>query len=92
MNSDKGKGHHQPEDNPDNDGAKWNEEPMDQDMPMIERNGNSFKEENRHARTTLQTQTLAAEPHLCLETDVSLANFEMQDDSLIRTGQHHIWI
>ena len=91
--NDKGKEHNQYEDNLDNDGGNWNEEPMDQDVPMIEENANPFKEENRDAkRTTLQIQTSTAELHSVHETYASLANVKIQDESVIVTGQHHIWI
>ena len=91
--NDKGKKQNQHEEDLDNDGRKWNEEPMDRDIPMIEDNVNSSKEENYHAkRTTRRTETSTAEPHSVLETDASLANVEMQYDSVIATGQHHIWI
>ena len=85
--NDKGKEHNQHEDNLDNDGDKWNEE------PMIEDNVDSFNEDDHHAkRTTLQSQISIAEPHSVLKTGASLANVEMQHDSAIATGQHHIWI
>ena len=53
--NDKEKEHNQHEDHLGNDEANWNEEPMDQDMPMTEDDVTSFKQETRHARrTTLQ--------------------------------------
>ena len=91
--NDEGKEHNQHEEDFDHDGRKWNEEPMDRDIPMIEDNVNSSREENHHAkRTTRRTETSTAEPHSVLETDASLADVEMQYDSVIATGQHHIWI
>lgn len=66
---------------------------MDQDMLMIEDNVSFLKEENHDAkRNTRHTLTSKPDPHSFLGADVSLANAEMQDDSLIATGQHHIWI
>ena len=91
--NEKGKEHNQHEDNLDNDGGSWNEEPMNQHMSMIKENANPFKEENRDAkRTTLQIQTSTAEPHSVHETYTSAENVEMQDGSVIATGQHRIWI
>ena len=81
---DKGKEHNQYDHRLENDGDNGDEEPMAED------NVKSFKEGNRSAeRRILQTTT---EPHPILETDISLANVEMQHDSVIATGQHHIWI
>ena len=66
---------------------------MDQDMLVIEDNVNFLKGENQDAkRSTHQAPTSTAEPQSILETDASLAILEMQDDSLIATGQHHLWI
>ena len=91
--NDKGKKQNQHEEDSDNDGRKWNEESMDRDISMIEDHVNSSKEGNHHAkRTTRRTETSTAEPYSVLETDASLANVEMQYDSVIATGQHHIWM
>ena len=91
--SDKGKEHNQPEVKLDTDGHNWNEELMDQDMPIIEDDVNSFKDECHHVkRIARRTETSVAEPHSFLRTDTLLADAGMQDDGLIATGQHHIWI
>ena len=91
--SDKGQEPNQPEVKPDNDGHNWNEELMDQDTPIIEEDEKSFKDERHHVkRITRRTETSVAEPHSFLETDKLLADAGMQDNGLIATGQHHIWI
>lgn len=91
--SDKEKEHNQSEDNIDNNRVNGNKEPMDQDMPMIEGNVDSLKDEHGHVkRITRGTETSVAEPHSFLVTDILSAHFQIQDNSLIATGQHHIWI